>query len=94
VRIVGFVWLEEILDKLIRKHHIQEHEVVEIFEGKPKFQYVEKGHRENENVYSAMGQTDAGRYVIVFFVHKSDGRALPVSARDMTTAERKRYERK
>jgi uncharacterized DUF497 family protein len=93
VRIVGFVWLEEILDKLLRKHHIYEFEVVEVFESKPKFRFVERGHREGENVYSAMGRTDAGRYVVVFFVHKSDGRALPVSARDMTAAERKRYER-
>ena len=94
VRIVGFVWIEEILDKLLRKHHVHEHEVVEVFAGDPKFRFVERGHREGENVYSAMGRTDAGRYVVVFFVHKSNGRALPVSARDMTTAERKRYARK
>lgn len=94
MRITGFIWLEEILDKLLGKHHIHAHEVVELFEGKPKFRFVERGHREGENVYSAMGQTDAGRYVIVFFVHKGDGRALPVSARDMTPEERKRYERK
>ncbi|HVT01883.1 MAG TPA: BrnT family toxin [Thermoanaerobaculia bacterium] len=71
-----------------------EHEVVEVFEGQPRFRFVERGHREGEHVYSAMGQTDAGRYVVVFFVHKADGRALPVSARDVTLAERKRYERK
>ncbi|HXH40735.1 MAG TPA: BrnT family toxin [Thermoanaerobaculia bacterium] len=93
MRIVGFVWLEEILDKLLRKHQVHESEVVEVFEGKPKFRFVERGHREGENVYSAMGQTDEGRYLVVFFVHKTGGRALPVSARDMTAAERKRYER-
>lgn len=91
MRIVGFIWIEEILDKLLRKHDVHEWEV---FEGKPKFRFVEKGQREDEHVYSAMGRTDTGRYVIVFFVHKSDGRALPVSARDMTATERKRYERK
>jgi uncharacterized DUF497 family protein len=94
VRIVGFIWIEEILEKLLRKHNVREHEVVEIFENRPMFRFVENGHRDDEHVYSARGQTDAGRYVIVFFVHKSDGRALPVSARDMTAAERKRYERK
>jgi hypothetical protein len=31
--------------------------------------------------------TDAGRYLITFFVLKLDGRALPVSARDMTDRE-------
>lgn len=94
MRIVGFIWIEEILDKLLRKHDVREQEVVEVFEGYPRFHFVERGHREGEHIYSAMGQTDAGRYVIVFFVHKTDGRALPVSARDMTAAERKRYERK
>ena len=94
MRITGFIWLEEVLDKLVRKHHVREPEVLEVFEGAPRFRFVERGHREGEHVYSAMGQTDAGRYVIVFFVHKSDGRALPVTARDMTAAERKRYEQK
>lgn len=89
MRINGFIWLQEVLEKLARKHHVQEHEVVEVFESHPKFRYVEKGHREGENVYSALGQTSAGRYVVIFFVHKRDGRALPVSARDMTSAERK-----
>ncbi len=94
MRIIGFVWLEEILEKLSRKHGVRENEVVEVFENSPDFRFVQRGHREGEDVYSAMGQTDAGRYVIVFFVYKSNGRALPVSARDMTLAERKRYERK
>jgi len=94
LRIIGFVWLEEILEKLSRKHGVRENEVVEVFENSPDFRFVQRGHREGEDVYSAMGQTDAGRYVIVFFVYKSNGRALPVSARDMTIAERKRYERK
>jgi hypothetical protein len=33
---------------------------------------------------STGGQTDAGRYLAVFFVYKHRGKALPVSARDMT----------
>jgi len=65
VRIVGFIWIEEILEKLLRKHNVREHEVVEIFESSPMFRFVENGHREDERVYSARGQTDAGRYVIV-----------------------------
>ncbi len=45
-------------------------------------------------MYAALGRTGAGRYLIVFFVRKPDGRALVVSARTMTDAERKRYETK
>ena len=50
--------------------------------------------RAGENVYSASGPTEDGRYLIVFFVHKADGTALTLSARDMTRAERRIYERK
>jgi uncharacterized DUF497 family protein len=45
-------------------------EVAEIFENSPRFFFVEKGHRKDENVYVAFGQTDEGRYLVVFFVFK------------------------
>jgi hypothetical protein len=54
---------------------------------------VESGQRRGEHVYAALGQTEAGRYLVVFLVHKLDGRALVLSARDMTAAERREYER-
>jgi len=38
-----------------------------------------------------MGQTKSGRYLIIFFIYKKDGRAIILSARDMTPDERKRY---
>ena len=55
---------------------------------------VEKGHRPGEHVYSAVGQTDAGRYLIAFFVYKRNRRALVLSVRDMTRGERRKYERR
>jgi uncharacterized DUF497 family protein len=45
-------------------------------------------------MYAAMGQTEAGRYLVAFFIHKLDGRALIISARAMDAAEKKRYGRK
>ena len=94
MRITGMIWLAEILEKITIKHRVEEREILEVFEVDPKFRFVEKGHRQGENVYAALGRTAAGRYLIVFFVHKTDGRALPVSARDMTQQEKKLYERK
>jgi len=47
-----------------------------------------------ENVYAAMGQTKGGRHLIIFFVYKKDKSAFILSARDMTDAERKRYEQR
>lgn len=46
-----------------------------------------------ENLYAAYGLTGAGRYLIVFFVLKNQTSALPISAHDMTHAERKYYEK-
>jgi uncharacterized DUF497 family protein len=93
-RIDGFIWLEEIVEKIARKHGINVSEAEEVFQNTPKFRFIEKGYRESEDVYAALGRTDAGRYVIVFFVYKRDGRALPVSARDMSSSERRMYGQK
>jgi uncharacterized DUF497 family protein len=46
------------------------------------------------NMYVALGQTDSGRYLSVFFIHRPGNLALVIGARDMDAAERKRYGRK
>lgn len=89
-----FLWLPEILEKLAVKHHVTENEVEEIFFNRPRYRFVESGYRPGEDVYSASGQTDAGRYLIVFFIHKPANIALILSARDMDRQERRRYERR
>lgn len=94
MKITGFIWLDEIVQKLEWKHSVVADEVRELFENGPRFRFVEKGHRKDENVYAALGQTDAGRYLTCFFVHKQDKRALVLSARNMTMAEKKMYGRK
>jgi len=94
LKVSGFIWLDDIVEKLHRKHNVLPEEVRQVFDSRPKFRFIEKGHRLDENVYFASGQTQAGRYLIVFFVYKKDRRALILSARDMTPVERKRYERK
>ena len=94
MKLSGIIWLEEIVDKIAVKHHVIQEEVREILSSSSHFRFVEKGHRRGENVYSALGQTSAGRYLVVFFVRKMTDQALIVSARDMTSAERRRYEKK
>ncbi len=76
------------------KHHVEQHKVEEVFVDSPYFRCVEKGHREGENVYAALGQTKGGRYLIVFFVYKQNRQALIVPARDMTANKRRQYERR
>lgn len=93
MKIVVFIWYEKIIEKLEQKHSVQQHEVREVFAKNPQIRYVEKGLQPDENVYAALGRTDAGRYMIVFFIYKTNRNALIVSARDMTSAERKKYEK-
>lgn len=94
MKIIECLWKEQFIEKLERKHQIATDEVEEVFHNAPRYGYIAKGHVKGENVYRTLGQTDAGRYLAVFFVYKQRGRALPVSARDMTPKERRRYEGK
>ncbi|MBU0701846.1 BrnT family toxin [bacterium] len=90
----NFIWLPDILEKLAVKHQVTQDESEEVFFNHPQYRFVESGYRQDEDVYSAIGQTDAGRYLIVFFIHKSDNTALILSARDMDKKERRHYEQK
>ncbi len=94
MKITGFIWYEKIVEKLEHKHNVQQYEVREAFDNNPKFRYVEKGLQPDENVYAAFGRANSGRYLIIFFIYKIDKQAFIVSARDMTHAERKKYEQK
>ena len=91
MRIRGLIWDYEVLEKLAVKHQVYRDEVKEVFDNRPIFRFVEKGHYPGEDVYSASAQTESGRYLTVFFIHKMSGEALPISARDMTLKERKKY---
>ena len=93
IRITGLIWLKAIIEKLDWKHNIQPEEVEEVFKNTPEYRYLERGKVDGENVYSAYGQTDSGRYMTVIFIRKAGGMALIISARDMDKKERKQYGR-
>lgn len=94
MNINGVIWLPEVVDKLAAKHHVEIEEVEEALANQPKFRFVEQGDRAGEDVYLALGRTDAGRYLSVLFIHKQDRSALVLSAREMARKERGIYERK
>jgi uncharacterized protein len=94
LQIDEIIWLTQFVEKLERKHHLTTVEVEEVFFNHPRFRFVQKGQQPGEDVYSSMGQTDAGRYIIVHFISKPNNRALVLSARDMDEKERRRYARK
>lgn len=83
----------EVEQKLIWKHSVQPYEAEEALLERPHIRFAAKGHVKGEDVYSALGQTEAGRYLIVFFINKGKGKVLVLSARDMDAKERKRYEK-
>ena len=94
MHIEDFIWLPHMLEKLAVKHNVNQDEAEEVFFHRPKYRFVEAGYREGEDVYSALGRSNAGRYLIVFFVRKPANMALILSARDMDKNERRLYERK
>jgi len=87
------IWLQRIIEKLAKRHHINPEEVEEVLSNTPQYRFIEDGKIENEDVYAAYGRTDAGRYVTVIFIQKPGRHALVISARDMDKKERKQYEK-
>jgi uncharacterized DUF497 family protein len=91
LRIHGVIWLSDVLDKLAFKHHVSAEEIEDLLTSQPKFRFVEKGERKGEDVYMALGRTEAGRYLTVLFILKPTKEALILSARDMARKERRYY---
>ena len=94
MKIRKLLWIADVVEKLSKKHQVLTTEVKDVFLTAPYFRYVEKGHRIGESVYAALGRTSVGRLLIVFFIMRTDGTALIVSAREMTEKERKSYEKR
>ena len=68
MKIDGIIWVKEIEDKIWVKHHVQKDEVEQALASTPKFRFLEKGEREGEDIYMALGRSDAGRYLSIFFI--------------------------
>jgi len=95
VRIDFVVCPDVIRDKLASKHKVMVSEARQVLLNRPRIRFGEAGYTPGEDVYAAFGRTFAGRYLAVFFVYKPSNRtAIIISARDMSSAERKRYGRK
>jgi uncharacterized DUF497 family protein len=91
LEISRIIWLEDIVEKLLWKHNVEEMEVIEVLENKPVFKYKEAGYQPGEHIYAAFGRTNTERLLSVFFVYTQDQRAIIVSARDMSQKERRKY---
>jgi uncharacterized DUF497 family protein len=94
MKITGTIRLDSVVEKIEAKHGVSREEVHQVVQSQAMFRFVENGHRRGEHVSAALGQTKAGRDLTVFFVHKLDQRILIVTARGMSLAERRQYEKR
>jgi len=92
--IEDIIWLDRIVEKLAWKHNVLPSEVEEVFSGSCRVFRKEKGKIEGEHLYNALGRTESGRYLSVFFIGKLGNKALIVTARGMNRSERRRYAKK
>ena len=91
MKIREIIWLREFADKIERKHHVSQDEVDETLANQPLVRRMGRGARKGEDLYRAVGQTAAGRYLSIFFIYKGQGRALIISARDADSKELRTY---
>lgn len=94
MKIIEIIWLDRFVQKIEQKHGVRLDEVEQLFANQPRVQFAERGTVPGEDLYSASGQADSGRYLVVFFLYKGRGRALVISARDMDDREKKSYGKK
>ncbi len=94
MKILGIIWLRDVVDKLQWKHNVTTEEVEEVLLSQPHFRRLEKGRVVGEDLHGAFGRSHSGRYLTVLFIYKASRDALPISARDMTTRERRTYGRR
>jgi uncharacterized protein len=88
MRIEALLWPEERIEHIAR-HGVTPAEVEEVCFGKS---FVRRAKSEGANpVYYVMGQSVAGRYLFCVIIPFPDGNAYPVTAREMTTKEKRRY---
>jgi len=94
MRLYEIIWKERFASKIESKHGVSPAEVEEVLLYRPFARRAARGRIPGEDLYAAFGKAFGGRYLVVFFVLKRPGWALPISARDMSGRERKSYEQK
>jgi len=88
VTISAVLWPEDRVDHIAR-HGVTPEEFEQVCFGLPLVLRA-KGTGQNP-VYYLLGETDAGRPLFCVVIEFPGGKAYPVTARDMTTKEKRRY---
>ena len=86
--IYEFIWPEDRIEHIAR-HGVTLEEVEEACFGRA---FVRRTKSEGENpVYYVLGQTASGRYLFCVAIRFPDGKGYPVTPREMTEKEKRRY---
>ncbi len=81
------LWWDDVSENHIARHGIGHDEVNEVcFNESSLLQQVRRGR------YAVYGQTAAGRYLTIILERIRGGTFVPVTARGMALAERRRYQ--
>jgi len=90
-RFTGFDWDEGNSTKNWTKHRVSTEEREEVFLNSPLLLLPDEAHSGTEARFYALGMTNTRRKLFVVFTSRGDLLRV-ISARDMTPAERRRYE--
>lgn len=95
-RILELDWRQDRIEHIRDRHGITPEEVEQAVFDDPKGLLVRVGLAERnprETIYRHLGRTAAGRFLLVALLYTGHGVAIPLTARDMDDAERRRYTR-
>jgi len=88
---LGFAW-DEANTAHIARHGVRPQEVEEALTD-PKRLVLRTRSQGGEERWAALGATEAGRVLFVVFTRR-EGRVRPITARDATLEEKRRYRRR
>ena len=88
----GFDWDDGNATKNWEQHDVSGTECEQVFFNRPLIARRDTGHSDAEARFFVLGRTDAGRLLFVVFAIRRE-KIRVISARDMTRAERQRFER-
>ena len=89
-KLLGFDWDEANINKNKEKHNVEYRECEEIFTNKPLVFIEDKQHSQIENRWGALGKTNKGRRLSIYFTIRSN-KIRPISARDQSKKDRIAY---
>ena len=88
---MDYEWDQEKAASNLEKHGISFEEAASVFSDPLYIDFYDPDHSVDEHRYLIMGQSTAGRLLVVSYTERDDVVRL-ISAREMTSSERSAYE--